>query len=322
VLDTLNRYVQDGTGSSPAGLQDWRPGAGLDRRWPAIITLSIFGHLLFFAAIIALDWWIYHLIVIRRPVPPELKLQAVLVAPPGGERVPLRAPPERLELLDPRLMKFEAGSDDTKLLPRSPSPGASAESGTGQAASGSGPGADSRPSAKPPDTRVASDRSVVQPPSSRSVQAPEAPAAERPAPATLPVSPALPPPAPPAPADTQTRNAVGSGQSAEDPGRSSKMGLRLAQSQFVAYVRQRIFNVNERIAPKGYQDILPGEVVAEFSLVLDRRGRIKSVRLTQSCGYATLDKIARQAISLAEPFEGFPAELPDPFEMTVLVHYH
>jgi TonB family protein len=98
--------------------------------------------------------------------------------------------------------------------------------------------------------------------------------------------------------------------------------LRLAQSQYVAHVRERIFRSNERIAPKGYQDILPGEVVAEFSLVLDRSGRIRAVRLTQSCGYATLDKIARQAISLAEPFEGFPADFPDPFEMTVWVHYH
>jgi TonB family protein len=100
------------------------------------------------------------------------------------------------------------------------------------------------------------------------------------------------------------------------------MGLKLAQSQYVAYVRQRIFRINERIAPKGYQDILPGEVVAEFSLVLDRGGRIKNVRLTQSCGYATLDKIARQAISLAEPFDGFPPELSDPFEVTVWVKYH
>ena len=321
MLDTLNRYVQGSGGSTP-GLQDWRPGAGLDRRWPAIITLSIFGHLLFFAAIVAFDWWIYHLIVIRRPVQPELKLQAVLVAPPGGDRAALRAAPEHLELLDPRRIKFEAGSDDTRLLPRSPSPGASAESGTGQAASGSGPGADSKPSAKPPDSRVASNRSLTQPPSSRSVQAPDAVAAERPAPATLPVSPAVQPPAPPVANDTPTRNAAGSGQSAEDPGRSSKMGLRLAQSQYVAYVRQRIFRTNERIAPKGYQDILPGEVVAEFSLILDRNGRIRTVRLTQSCGYATLDKIARQAISLAEPFDGFPAELPDPFEMTVWVHYH
>jgi TonB family protein len=66
---------------------------------------------------------------------------------------------------------------------------------------------------------------------------------------------------------------------------------------------------------------LAGEVIAEFSLVLDKSGRVRSVRLVQSCGYETLDRKAREAISLASPFEGFPPELGDTFEMTVYVHY-
>jgi TonB family protein len=66
---------------------------------------------------------------------------------------------------------------------------------------------------------------------------------------------------------------------------------------------------------------LAREVVSEYSVVLDRRGRVKAARLVQSCGYATLDQKAREAISLASPFEGFPPELGDSFEMTVDVHY-
>jgi len=98
--------------------------------------------------------------------------------------------------------------------------------------------------------------------------------------------------------------------------------LRAAQSQYVAYVRRKIYTENQRIMPRGWiETILAGEVVSEFSLVLDRSGRVRTVRLVQSCGYATLDRKAREAISLASPFEGFPPELGDTFEMTVDVHY-
>jgi outer membrane biosynthesis protein TonB len=140
--------------------------------------------------------------------------------------------------------------------------------------------------------------------------------------AALPVSPAGQPPAPAA-GEKQPPKQGGGGPSGEDATKSNKLAIRSERSQYVAYVRQKIERINQRIMPKDYvETTIAREVVSVFSLVVERSGRVRAIRLEESCGYSTLDKIARQAISMAEPFEGYPAELPETFEMTVLVHYH
>src|SRR5262244_497127 len=136
MLDAVNRSVKGSRARSRSGSQDWRPGAGLDRRWPAIITLSVAGHLAFFVALVALDWWIYNTVNARRPVEKREAVNVVLLAAPEGQRTPLRSPPERLESIDPRHIKFAIGSDDTKLLPRSPNPAVSTAPGARQAGRG------------------------------------------------------------------------------------------------------------------------------------------------------------------------------------------
>jgi len=341
VLDTLNRYVQGGPGSSRSGLQDWRPGAGLDSRWPAVLTLSVLGHILFYISIIALDWWVYHVIHVRVRHRAET-LQAVkvtMLAPAEGQGSPLRAPPERFESIDPRYLKFEAGPDDTRLFPRSPTPGTSAgaelrQAGKGPRSGGSGgssgsggpgglvsSGADIKPRAQRSEPAAASDRPNPQLPASRSIQAPEVASVERTTPARLPVAPSNQPPAPPGPNERPSAGHEG-GESGDNSARTSRIALNAAQSRYVAYVREQVSRVNQRNMPKTYvETMLAGEVIAVFSLVLGRSGRIKSVRLVRSCGYETLDRSAREAISLASPFEGFPPELGETFEMTVLVHY-
>jgi hypothetical protein len=317
VLDTLNRYVQGSPGNSRSGLQDWRPGAGLDPRFRTIITLSICGHLVFYASIVALDWWVYHIIMPRHRVETAQLVKVTDLATSPGEGAPLRAPPEFIEWLDTHHVKFEAGSDDTKLLPRSPNPGTSTTPGLRQAGKGSG---DESTSSGGPGRATVADHPKSQPPGAQTIQPPEVRAPDGKAPAILPVSPVGQPPSP-APLSEKQQSRQG-GQSGENSGEASRLSLRaLEQSKYVAVVRQKIWRINDRIAPRGYQDILAGEVVSVFSLIVERSGRVRSIRLNESCGYSALDKIARQAISLAEPFEGYPAELPDTFEMTVWVRY-
>jgi protein TonB len=340
VLDTLNRYVQGGPGSSSSGLQDWRPGAGLDSRWPAVLTLSVLGHILFYVSIVALDWWVYNVIHVRRAVEKEQAVTVTMLAPrSNGDGSGLRAAPERLDAIDLRHMKFEAGPDDTRLLPRSPDPGTSAAPSLHSAGNGSGSGSsgnsgssrgsegsgdsgrDTRTAEQRAAPAAASDRPKPQLPASRSIQAPEVASVERTTPATLPATPANQPPDRPG-ATEKPRVGHEGGESGDNSAKSSRIGLNAAQSRYVGYVRGQIYRVNQRIMPHDYvETTLSGEVVAEFSLVVERSGRVRSVRLVRSCGYETLDRKAREAISLASPFEGFPPELGDTFEMTVDVHY-
>jgi TonB family protein len=96
----------------------------------------------------------------------------------------------------------------------------------------------------------------------------------------------------------------------------------VVQSQYTAYVRERIYAQNRRIMPRDWiTSILSKEVSADFELVLARDGRVLSVTMLRSCGYANLDRIARDAISLASPFRELPASLGDTFTLTVTIHY-
>lgn len=117
---------------------------------------------------------------------------------------------------------------------------------------------------------------------------------------------------PPAPAETRAQG--------EPSGR--ELALRQAQSQYIAYVRAKIYKVNEQIMPRRWiEDVLTEKVSAEFSVLLGRGGRIISAQLVRSSGYSTLDEIARQAIYTASPFEGWPQEAGETLSLTVTIYY-
>jgi TonB family protein len=94
------------------------------------------------------------------------------------------------------------------------------------------------------------------------------------------------------------------------------------QAQYMAYVRARIRQVNERIMPRSWiAEVLSRKVSADFTVVLGRGGRFISARLVRSSGYARLDDVARDAIYIASPFEGYPPEAGDTITLTVTVYY-
>jgi hypothetical protein len=90
----------------------------------------------------------------------------------------------------------------------------------------------------------------------------------------------------------------------------------------MAYVRTKIRKVNERIMPRKWiEDILPDKVSGDFEVLLGRGGRILSARLARSTGYSQLDDIAKQAIYIASPFEGYPKDAGETIALTVTVYY-
>jgi TonB family protein len=104
---------------------------------------------------------------------------------------------------------------------------------------------------------------------------------------------------------------------------SASFGFEERKAQFIAHIRSKIRQVNERIAPRELiKTLLADEVSAEFELWLRRDGRIKTLRLTRSSGYGALDSMAREAIYNASPFVGYPPEAGDEFSFTVRVFYH
>src|SRR5260370_1443874 len=289
------------------------PGSGLDRRWPSIVALSIVGHVLFFVSLVALDWWVYHIVIPRRPVKTEQLVDVAVLVPAQGDRAPLRAPPAHMELIDPRHLKLETGPDDTQLSPRSPSPGAPA--GSGPRGAGKGSADDSKLPVQPASAPVAVEQPKSQPPRTQTIQAPEVPASDKTATAALPVSPAS---QPPAPAAGEKQTSKQPGQSGQIAAKSNKLTLGSGQSQYIAYVRQKIWRVNERIEPRGFvESVLSGEVVAVFSLVLDRGGGGRSNTPPQSLGHKNPAKNPPQAPFLAGPFEGKPPDPPHTFEVSV-----
>src|SRR5262245_22697551 len=229
----------------------------------------------------------------------------------------LRLPPETPERADPA--RFRLDPDDTHLVDTSPR--AAGQRGAPQPrpapqATTAGPvptgGSSSGPSRPlPPATGSGSGLQqlpVIQP---RQAQ-----------PLVLPT-----PGVPPAPAGataapsraSEDKGTAGRGREDGDPGQFS---LQLAQSQYYAFVRSRIYRVNERFMPRGWiEATLTRKVSADFEITLVRGGRLASMRLMRSCGYSTLDDIARQAINTASPFEGWPPEAGDALTFTVTVYY-
>jgi TonB family protein len=288
-------------------------GGRLDSRFPAIVVSSIVGHLIFFSGLIILSYW--SIKSIRHPLlAPDEKVTFLHLSP----STPLRPPPELPDHVDTRHLALDPHVDDTHLMARSPSPGLANGAGKSQLPNPE----NGRLGRDNHDAAAGSPRTTSpQPPSSSPIQLGHAAQTD---PATVSGLQAKPASPPPPPQGQNQRDAVAdsTGKKPEDSGASRQLGYRALESQYRAYVRAKIYQENQRIMPKGFiETMLADQVSAEFAVQLTQGGRLKSVRLTRSCGYRTLDDVARQAISLAAPFEGFPPEANDPMEIDVTVHY-
>lgn len=255
---------------------------GYDRRFAYILVISLVWHVAFYGALFKLHEWSFQRAA-GRIYPEPVELIKLVDLVPAEKLPPLRRAPEPLERAQTSRLRLQLRRpDDTALIERSPKPGPPAVSRN-----------ESRLSILP-----------APPPPQKLAQFNQVPLIESPqiAQASLPQSP------PPLPAETRPQG--------------GELGLRQAQSQYIAYVRAKIYKVNERIMPRQWiEDVLTEKVSAEFSVLLGRGGRIISAQLVRSSGYSTLDEIARQAIYTASPFEGWPQEAGETLSLTVTIYY-
>jgi TonB family protein len=90
----------------------------------------------------------------------------------------------------------------------------------------------------------------------------------------------------------------------------------------MAYVRAKISKENERIMPRRLiEELLSDKISADFEIEIGRDGRLLSARLVRSSGYSQLDSVARQAIFISSPFEGYPQNAGDKIPLRVTVYY-
>jgi len=227
--------------------------------------------------------------------------------------LPLRAAPEQVARDERDKLEFDPdNADDIHLVSRSRNPGARQETS-------------SLP--QPPKPRTAESSS--QPPSSSSIAPVPQETAPVPGGPLIVQATALPDVAPPAlprnpnasaPADIQLP-AQGNAQRGQGDGAKS-LGLEPVKSQYMAYVRKKISDTNERIMPRGLiESLLTRRVSAVFEVQIGRGGQILSARLFRSTGYDNLDRVAREAIYNARPFDGYPPNAGDSLTLTVTVYY-
>jgi TonB family protein len=326
VLKTLDRYIGDqwrGTGP----LASLWSSVGRDRRFTLLLAMSVVVHVIFYVALIKLDSWAMMRAIAngRRQVS---LVKLIEVAPPP-DRATLRTAPDPLERADINRLQFDPETaDDVHLVPRSPRP---AER---RGNSGRLPPADLiekqlmalRGSAD--RNRPGPTAHHPVPPETSSIQANRTPQLDEALIAQAPPSQATPAPPVPSPKQDAAAANAGSSEAAQAGTRrgssaeSSALGLEAAQGQYMAYVRAKIRNSNERIMPRDWiKDVLRNKVSADFSLVIKRDGQISSTRLLRSSGYSVLDDSARQAIYIASPFEGFPPAAGNTIIFTVTVYF-
>ena len=327
MLETLNRYAEADAQIAAKSARSIRLPLGrrLDPRFFTILGLSIACHLAFYVGLIVLDSWFGHLPAARRRNDPEEIVKIIDLTGNPNQGPPLRTPPERMQRIDlSNLVENPKLGDDTSLVSRSPAPGSGSEDSGKKSKSGRPPGqaAASASNVATPQPGDAQNH-TAQPPGARPIEMRQAPAPTQQATATLPG--AQPATAPPPPSQRRPRIAgdTGSGDgNDESSGRPRELGLSVIESQYRAYVRQKIYDENRRHMPRDFiTSVLANEVSADFEVVIGRDGQVKSVRMRRSCGYSDLDKTARDAIHTASPFAGYPQALGDTFTVIVTVRY-
>jgi TonB family protein len=294
VLKTLDKYIAP-------------PVSERDRRFARILAVSVICHIIFWAVVIRADIWSKWEEERRGTGQPELVV-VTEIAPPAEK--PLRAPVEKIDRVDKDRLKFDPRrADDMNLVARSPKLGSPEGKHTGSAKSQAVKS--SAPSAAPSDS--ARKLVAVTPP--LPVVTAQTPAQNTPAPAaSIPAQNAAAPPAPPAqPGESSER---------EERQGTRELSTQTIESQYLAYVRARIRQANERVMPSDWiRDVLTRQVSADFEIMIARGGQLLSARLLKSSGYPTLDDAARQAIYIAKPFEGYPPGAGDTLTLRVTVYY-
>ncbi len=307
MLKVLDKYITDeaATGSFYSRLDN------RDRKLVKLFALSVIGHLIFYGAIVRLD--LLKRFASPRPQQPRSELVMITEVAPAAPALPLRNPP-RAERLDPSRMQYDPKTaDDVNLLSRAPKVGA-----PNTAASKAPPAKliAVKPLPVNAATATSSEPTSPKPPSL-------APIVAQPVPIPAPGAPSdgikiqATIPAPPAP----TPNATTATNTGEAQG-AQAFGQREIQSQYLAQVRKKIRDANQRIMPSDYiRDILPHTVSADFEVVIGRGGQLLSVQLRRPSGYSTLDAKAREAIQSAKPFEGYPPSAGEKISLKVTVYY-
>jgi outer membrane biosynthesis protein TonB len=329
VLKTFDNYLEyEGTQEWLLEPFWWR--LTRNRRFMKILAVSVVGHVVCITLLIRLDMVRTFDAVAKRAPRTEL-VQIAELAPPG--RVPsLRSAPEVLERADTTNLRFDPKTaNDTSLTARSSQPttarGTAAGNQSGRlpsaaqieqqaqrmrrAAAADRPTTPPSPRTQPPEiSPVASSRMPQQdsaPPSSNlQTVMPQAPPTP-PQPKANPGAASITPPA---------------GQQGGDANQTTTFGFQAVEAQYLAYVRTKIRKMNEGIMPRKWiETVLANKVSADFEIIVRRDGRISSVKKFRSSGYSQLDDIARQAIYMANPFEGYPQDAGDTITLTVTVYY-
>ncbi|HLG15846.1 MAG TPA: TonB C-terminal domain-containing protein [Blastocatellia bacterium] len=312
VLKTLEKYIDAAPAERRFGaaLQIWERR---DRRFARLFVLSAVLHIVFYAVVIRFDEWNLQQ-QLARPRRRAVVVTMLDVAPSPPPPPPrLRSLPERIERVDLSRLRLDPGNaNDEDLIERSPKLG--------------------NPNARTSAAAVSSPSLAVFPVEPAK---PAAPKDAPPAPAPAAGGAAETPPAQPsrAPVSSSQNQAQPNNASVRDGAaeRSTRqeevrgtrdLGLQAIQGQYLAYVRKKIRDTNERIMPRDWiRDVLNREVSADFEVRLDRTGQIVLARLLRSSGYSVLDEAGRQAIYIARPFEGFPPIAGDILTLTVTVYY-
>lgn len=299
MLKTLDNYIE------PAAVAFL---AGRDRRFARILAISILWHVVFIGVIIRLNIWSKWEIEKRGGSGTEI-VMLTEIAPPS-EKKPLRAMAERTDKADLSRLQFDPqNNDDVNLTARSPrlgSPDGSSRQGASkpESAKSAQPSASSGAAAKPGPVVLPQAVAISQPVLPQTAAVASLPAQNVSAPAASAPQPV-----------------------AQEAGRAERQGtgelsMQEIEGQYLAYVRARIHQANERILPREWvKDVLNRKVSADFEILIARGGRLLSARLTKSSGYSTLDDTARQAIYNAKPFEGYPSTAGDTLALTVTVYY-
>lgn len=323
MLETLNKYIDEQSGDAPLSDSLWSQYAA-NRRFKTILVVSAITHLIFYATIIQMS----RLAMRQRPDDAAQRVEMVKVtdvAPPL-DRFAMRSAPESAERADLNRLQFDPNrADDQHLLSRSPKPATARGAGghiptaadierVARAQRGAGQAGSANPLPRPP-----------QPPTGSPIQINRLPQPDAPALAQAPASQSA--PAPPAPKQSGSAAAnlvqeATQGTRRGEGSQSNALGLENIQGQYIAYVRTKVIKVHRQTAPlKWIEDTLNEKVSAVFSISIRRDGRILSAQMFRSTGYSRLDDLARQAIYMASPFEGFPQDAGDKITLTVTISF-
>lgn len=306
MLKTLDNYIDE----SAAG-DFWSALLSRhfsNRRLVRIFALSVIGHVVFYAWLINLDMSSDRWQEDYSGAQTEL-VMVTEIAPPLN-RPPLRSAPESLEQTDINHMEFDPErANDVHLRSRSQKRG-SPDVDTSSPRPSRETARNQSPAPAPPSPAKVER---ISPPASSLISQLPAPQSAPPAPVVM-QNASAPSNNAPAPARPAARSEGSSG--------TVELGIEAIRAQYLAQVRSKIRKANERIMPRKWiEDILTDKVSADFAVSLGRGGRILSVRLARSTGYSQLDDIAKQAIYIASPYEGYPQEAGEMIALTVTVHY-